>query len=84
MHLLNKNFIQLLKEEIPVQSENPIIFESLGVAYGYVLYSTHINFLATSPAILNVSGLRDRAYVYVDGVIELQQLIFFFCFFLLI
>ncbi|XP_037085621.1 beta-galactosidase-like [Pollicipes pollicipes] len=36
-------------------------------AYGFVAYSAAVTWKPTAPAVLDVPGLRDRAYVWVDG-----------------
>lgn len=43
--------------------------EQLGQGYGYVLYSTIITDF-TSPQVLQISGMQDRALAYVDGVLQ--------------
>lgn len=43
----------------------PLTFEDLGVAEGIVVYETHTDIPAD--AVLTVSGLHDRATVFVDG-----------------
>jgi len=40
--------------------------EDVGYDYGVVVYSTNITFRPSNPAVLNVPGLRDRGYIYVD------------------
>ncbi|OJJ50408.1 hypothetical protein ASPZODRAFT_129029 [Penicilliopsis zonata CBS 506.65] len=58
-------FDTLLPE--PVQSEHPVSMESLGQAYGYVLYETTAQQAYTG--ILQVGDRpRDRVIVYVNGV----------------
>lgn len=51
-----------------VQSSWPMTFEALGQAHGYVLYCTRIQGHFSDPALLEMKGLADRGYVYVDGV----------------
>lgn len=46
-----------------VVNEEPLTFEDLGQAYGYVLYRTEID----SGGLLRLSGLRDLAIVFVNG-----------------
>lgn len=46
-----------------VVSDQPLTFEELGQAYGYVLYRTEID----SGGLLRLSGLRDLAIVFVNG-----------------
>ncbi|KAI1304944.1 Beta-galactosidase [Halotydeus destructor] len=48
-------------------AEYPMTFEQLGVAGGYVIYRTTINFQSSDPSQLTISGLRDRAQVILDG-----------------
>jgi hypothetical protein len=50
----------------PVNSTQPITFESLKLGYGWVLYSTTIPFRPSDPSLLRVNGLADRAQVFVD------------------
>lgn len=49
---------------VPVSSKHPKSFEELGQAYGYVLYSTTVQFHTKSPAILSVPGIKNRGYVF--------------------
>lgn len=42
----------------------PITFEELGQDFGYVVYTTTIEFQPTSPTTLAVPGISDRGYVY--------------------
>ncbi|XP_077550199.1 beta-galactosidase-like isoform X1 [Haemaphysalis longicornis] len=49
---------------VPVSSKHPKSFEELGQAYGYVLYSTAVQFNPKSPAILTVPGIKNRGYVF--------------------
>ena len=65
---LSTDFLQLLDQQEVITSIHPQSFESLETAFGFVNYETEIHFLATSPAILKIEDLRDRAYVYVDDV----------------
>ncbi|KAH8280149.1 hypothetical protein KR018_011268 [Drosophila ironensis] len=50
-----------------VKSSKPLSFEALGQYSGLVLYETRLPSFKRDPSILNVGGLADRAYVYVDG-----------------
>lgn len=50
------------------KSDSPQPFEYLDSRNGLILYSTTINFKPTSPSMLVIKELRDRAYVYVDKV----------------
>ncbi|XP_043240588.1 beta-galactosidase-like [Amphibalanus amphitrite] len=51
----------------PVTSDDPLTFEQLRQAYGFVLYSHNVTGVQPDPVLLNVTGLRDRGYVFVDG-----------------
>ena len=53
----------------------PLTFEAMGVAHGFVLYETMINETFSDPAKLEIPGIHDRGYVFVDG--ELQVFIIF-------
>ncbi|XP_017111219.1 beta-galactosidase [Drosophila elegans] len=50
-----------------VQSVKPKSFEALGQYSGLVLYETWLPSFQRDPSILNVPGVADRGYVYVDG-----------------
>ncbi|XP_065290356.1 beta-galactosidase-like isoform X1 [Dermacentor albipictus] len=50
-----------------VTSRYPLTFEQVGHDYGFMLYETRIDFQPTVPSHLNVHGVRDRGYVYLDG-----------------
>jgi beta-galactosidase len=45
----------------------PLTFEELGHDYGLAVYRTHVPGPRTTPELLLVEGLRDRAHVFVDG-----------------
>lgn len=49
------------------RSLNPMSFEDLGQNQGFVLYEKTIDHSPRSPEMLDISGLRDRGYVFVDG-----------------
>lgn len=51
-----------------ITSSSPLTFESLGQAHGYVLYCTQIKGHFPDPSLLELKGLADRAYVYLDKV----------------
>jgi hypothetical protein len=68
LNKLNKNFLQILDEMNASSSFAPLTFEALNTAYGYVSYSTIVTFLAPNPAVLEIPGLADRAYIYVNDV----------------
>ncbi|SPP84483.1 beta-galactosidase isoform X1 [Drosophila guanche] len=50
-----------------VQAAKPMTFEALGQYSGLVLYETWLPRFKRDPSILNVPGLADRAYIYVDN-----------------
>ncbi|XP_023235783.1 beta-galactosidase-like [Centruroides sculpturatus] len=50
-----------------VFSKYPKTFEEISQAYGFVSYSTVIEFIPTSPSVLNATGLNDRGYIFVDN-----------------
>ncbi|XP_070380877.1 beta-galactosidase-like isoform X2 [Dermacentor albipictus] len=49
------------------ESAEPLSFENLGQAFGFVLYSTTVTFATAAKAWLQLEGLSDRAYVYGKG-----------------
>ena len=51
----------------PVIADDPLTFEQLQQAFGFVVYSHNVSGQHPDPALLNVTGLRDRGYVFVDG-----------------
>ncbi|XP_037080496.1 beta-galactosidase-like [Pollicipes pollicipes] len=51
----------------PVPSDDALTFEQLRQAYGFVLYSHTVAGVHSDPVLLNVTGLRDRGYVFVNG-----------------
>jgi hypothetical protein len=53
----------------------PLTFEAMGVAHGFVLYETMINETFSDPAKLEIPGIRDRGYVFVDGESQVQIMI---------
>lgn len=55
---------QLTSGEI-VNSDNPLTFEAIGQAYGFILYETVIQ-EDHANSVLNIDEIRDRAYVYVN------------------
>merc|ERR1712113_1174914 len=61
-------------------SELPKTFEMLDQSYGFMIYSTEIPKLFTDPALLEVAGLRDRGYVFLDeqpvGILSRSEQIF--------
>ncbi len=54
--------------QTPIPSLYPLTFEQLSQSNGFILYSTNITFHPSDPAVLTVTGLADRAQVFVDGV----------------
>ncbi|XP_054717732.1 beta-galactosidase-like [Uloborus diversus] len=54
----------------PVVSPFPLSFENLSHPYGFVLYSSTVDFIPSDPAVLTVKGIADRAYVYVKKVLQ--------------
>lgn len=54
-----------LNRQQPTQNNTPLTFEELNQGHGYVLYSHRFN--QPISGVLEVSGLRDFAVVYVDG-----------------
>ncbi|XP_074598038.1 beta-galactosidase-like [Brevipalpus obovatus] len=62
------NFTQIVKQPALKHERNNSVqtFETLGVKNGFVLYSTKLNFKPTIPSVLEVTGIRDRGYVFVD------------------
>lgn len=51
-----------------VFSESPLTFEALNQSTGLVLYETTLPNVKRDPSLLQIKGLHDRAYVYIDGV----------------
>ena len=51
-----------------LRSNYPQTFEALGQAHGYVLYCTQLHGHFPDPALLEMKGLADRAYIYIDMV----------------
>ena len=49
-------------------SGSPKTFEALGQAQGYVLYCTVVQGHYHDPSLLEIKGLADRGYIYVDKV----------------
>lgn len=69
---LEMDFTQLFSQQFwkKVDSDSPQPFEYLGSRNGLILYSTTIDFKSTSPSMLTINALRDRAYVYIDKVFQ--------------
>lgn len=72
---LNASFPQLFNKATwkSKTASDPQAFEYLGARNGLVLYSNKLDFKPTSPSSLSFDNLRDRAYIYVDKVIELRD-----------
>ncbi|KAH7952780.1 hypothetical protein HPB49_001069 [Dermacentor silvarum] len=51
-------------------SERPLTFEEIRQSQALVLYDTFVSFLPRNPGALEVPGLRDRGYVYVDDLYQ--------------
>ena len=49
----------------PIQSEHPMTMDSIGQAYGYVLYRTHVS--GTGRGDLKITEVHDYAEVFVNG-----------------
>ncbi|XP_023341954.1 beta-galactosidase isoform X3 [Eurytemora carolleeae] len=47
--------------------ESPVSFEDLRQNNGFLLYETQVSGLFSDPAGLNIPGIRDRAYVYINS-----------------
>jgi beta-galactosidase len=45
----------------------PMTFEAMGQAHGFVLYETMIEETFSDPTKLEIPGIHDRGYVFVDG-----------------
>jgi len=71
-----------LRDGAPVESNDPLTFESLRQYGGFVLYSTVTpnNITMPDPAILEVPGIKDRGYVFVEkqyvGMLDRNQEVF--------
>ncbi len=57
--------LTFIKNQEPVKADQPLTFEELGLASGYVLYKTR--FTQPINGTLKIPGLRDYATVYVNG-----------------
>ena len=56
-----------------VSSAMPVSMEMLGQNFGFVIYSTKLPAVLTgrsSGVIMTISGLKDRASIYIDGVLK--------------
>lgn len=54
----------------PVIKALPITFEELNQNSGFILYETSLPHFKVDPSLLKVDKLRDRAYVYLDRVMN--------------
>lgn len=50
-----------------IKSAAPLTFEAIHQAYGLVKYQKEIEEQVTNPALLKISEVHDRGYVYIDG-----------------
>lgn len=61
-------------------NKDPLTFEELGQAFGFVLYEHRIDHITTNPVQLEIQGLHDRGYVYVNeelqGILSRSESIF--------
>lgn len=48
-------------------SKQPLTFEQMGQDYGFLLYEHQVTFITPDPVLLRAYGVRDRAYVMVNG-----------------
>lgn len=62
------------------KSKYPLSFEDIGQRDGFLMYTTKVDFRPTDPAILNIPGLRDRGYIFVEkqlqGILDRGEKIF--------
>lgn len=61
------NYLKLNKFYI---SKYPLSFEEMNHGYGFAVYTTTVTFRTTDPVVLNVPGLRDRGYVYINNTLQ--------------
>ena len=57
-------------ESVKIESQYPLSFEALGQSHGLVIYETEITEIFTDPALLEINGIRDRGYVYINGIFK--------------
>ncbi|XP_056664138.1 beta-galactosidase-1-like protein isoform X3 [Monodelphis domestica] len=64
------NFLNVLCPDEPIQSHLPLTFEAVKQDYGFLLYRTQLpqNLTKPTPLWVKNNGVRDRAYVMLDGV----------------
>ncbi|CAI8042891.1 Beta-galactosidase [Geodia barretti] len=55
-----------------VSSDTPVSMEMLGQSFGFMIYSTKLpsELTGRSSSSMTISGLKDRASVYIDGVLK--------------
>ncbi|XP_023235780.1 beta-galactosidase-like isoform X2 [Centruroides sculpturatus] len=74
------NSIIYLGTSSSIYSKYPKTFEEISQKSGFVSYSTLIKIIPTDPILLNVPGLHDRGYIFIDnkfcGIISRQMNIF--------
>jgi len=63
-----------LFEESRVTGVYPKTFEELGQNQGFVLYQTTVQDTFSDPAKLEITGLHDRGYVFVDGELQVKNI----------
>ena len=51
-----------------VQTNFPLTFEAFGQDSGLVLYETTVKFLTPDPTKLEILGIHDRGYIYINGI----------------
>lgn len=54
---------------ISYKNRKPLTFEAINQYSGLVLYETDLPQLEIDPTLLKINGLRDRALVYIDGIL---------------
>lgn len=54
----------------PVESKEPLSFEFLNQNSGFLLYQTDLPEFNRDPVILSIDRLRDRAYIFIDGIFQ--------------
>lgn len=66
------NLLEILSPRGPVKSPHPLTFEEIKHYYGYVLYRILLprDLPEPTPLISPLNGIRDRAYVSVNGVYQ--------------
>ena len=51
-----------------VQTNFPLTFEAFGQDSGLVLYETTVKFLTPDPTKLEILGIHDRGYIFINGI----------------